>query len=333
MAKHKRGKDMKNTNFNVPIPGGTISTVLASKISAERHKRIEHLTFEIPLADGGALTGEIDSPEGKALGNILLVHGLASSCHDPSVVRQGSYLAQQGFKVFRLNHRNAGSGKGRASSSYHADRGPDVIEALNHLSKSHVGNWLMVGQSLSGNMCLKIAGEERFTHALSLSRCVGVVSISPIIDLATSSRKMSHRAFGQFDQMFTTKMKSYLKKNVTLTPDLVSAVDSARTLSELDEKFVAAALGLKNAKEYYDGASSAHYLEEIRIPTIVFAAKNYPIAPKTHELLSRITNPSISFKSTHFGGHLAFLSFSLPKMRFEFSIDARLADACKGLLK
>lgn len=322
---------MKSNFGSLAIPYGSLSTILAARFSERQVVKKSSPRFEVTLSDGSVLCGEIDLPfSGTAKANILLVHGLGSSCHDPAVVRQARFLAERNFKVFRLNHRNVGSGKGKAIGFYHGFRGPDLYESLAFLQKLEPQNqWILVGQSLSGNMVLKIAGDREFSDSLMKLGCVGVAAVSPVVDLRASSLNMHKPMFGMFNNLFLRKINLYLSQFRDVDNTLLSSARRAQRLSQFDEDFLAPALGLQNAEDYYQRASCQNVLDSIRLPTEVFLAKDDPIAPGTFEILQRSKNPTVKLNIFRFGGHLGFVEFDLKKRSFWFPIDNLLAEACE----
>ncbi len=318
----------------IPIHGGSLSTIIGDRLSSRRMESMTSEFFQVPLADNSILTGEIDFLRNMDIkANILLVHGLGSSCHDPSIVRQSRYLAKNGFKVFRLNHRNTGSGRGKAVGFYHGFRGADLRDALAHLQQMEpCQKWILISHSLSGNMVMKIAGMKPYSDDLKSLGCVGVAAISPVVDLATSSRTMHKPMFGIFDKVFMKKIERYIKKLENIDDALRKAASRAKGVAEFDEFFLVPALGLSKVDEYYNLASSMDVLNQIALPTEIFCAKDDPIATGTYDILLRVRNPNIHLHASRFGGHLGFVHFDLRTWKLDFSIDSVLSIACDKML-
>lgn len=325
---------MKSNPVSLPIPHGSLATILGARFSERFVTNAVSPLFDVTLSDGSVLSGEIDLPlDGHARANILLVHGLGSSCHDPAVVRQSRCLADRGFKVYRLNHRNVGSGKGKASGFYHGFRGDDLCGALAYLQKSEpLQKWILVGQSLSGNMVMKIAGAPDSSGLLRQLGCIGVVAVSPVVDLRASSLNMHRPMFGVFNKLFLRKINNYLSRLGHVEEELLSAARRAKKLSQFDENFLAPALGLQSADDYYERASCRDVLDKIFIPTEVFLAKDDPIAPGTFEILRKSKNPFVKLNVFRFGGHLGFLEFNMLTRSFSFPIDRHLGEACERIV-
>ena len=316
-------------------PWGAGTTVLGGVLSARRvGPRAGCQPFSVALSDGSILTGECDAPAGEPIANVLLVHGLGSSCHDPAVRRQSSFLAAAGFQVFRLNHRNVGSGRGKAKGFYHGDRSQDLIEAFETLAEKNQGSWIVIGQSLSGNMVLKLAGKSDAAGRLRTRGCAGVVAISPVVDLKASSAAMGKSLNGFIDRVFIKRVQRYLKTNSHVaSAEHIRAGLECRTLSEFDARFVAPALGLNDVGEYYDHASAAAQLSSIALPTQVFIACDDPIAVGSVDTLRQAASPHLSVKATARGGHLAFLGFSGASLAPQFLIDGWVAEFCAEQLE
>ena len=309
-------------------PWGAGNTVLGGVLSARRARRQPGAhSFSVALSDGSKLTGECDAPECDPKANVLLVHGLGSSCHDPAVRRQSSFLAAAGFQVFRLNHRNVGAGRGKAKGFYHGDRSQDVLEAFEVLASSNPGKWIVIGQSLSGNMVLKLAGQGDAAERLRQQGCAGLIGISPVVDLKASSAAMGKSLNGFIDRVFIKRVQRYLKTNSHVASvEHIRAGLECRTLAEFDERFVAPALGINHVGEYYDRASAAAQLSSIFLPTQVFIACDDPIAVGTVDTLRRAASSHLSVKETARGGHLAFLGTSGASLTPQFLIDGWVAD-------
>jgi predicted alpha/beta-fold hydrolase len=307
--------------------------MLGARLSAKYIHPMESTPFSVTLNDGSILTGEIDSlGHSNPKANIILVHGLGSSCHDPSIVRQSRFLALKNFKVFRLNHRNIGSGKHKASGFYHGFRGSDIKEALADLHKREPNaRWILVGHSMSGNMVLKIAGIKEHADELKRMGCVGVSAISPVVDLRSSSHSMHKPMFGLFNNLFLKKINSYIRHLDGVDESLKTAARRVKKLFEFDEVFLAPALGLSDAQAYYDIASSKDVLNNIEIRTEVFLAKDDPIAPGTLQILRGIRNPNLIIHASRFGGHLGFVSYDFKRRKINFFIDDLLAQACERM--
>lgn len=173
-------------------------------------------------------------------------------------------------------------------------RGADLIETLAQLHKNEINKkWILVGHSLSGNMALKVAGIPQHSSALKEHGCIGVVAVSPVVDLKTSSHNMHKPMFGLFDRVFRKRIGQHLKQVNNLDPQLLRAAAQAKKLAQFDENFLAPALALQKVDEYYNLASSQDVLHKIEIATEIFLATDDPIAPRTYQILAQVNNPNI----------------------------------------
>lgn len=318
----------------ISVPGGTFNTVLASVVRSSGLNHLPCAGFDVRLRDGSSLVGELDMPSSPALANLLLVHGLGSSCREPAVRRQGLHLAREGFQVYRLNHRNVGSGAGKATGIYHAGRGPDLVEAIEALSRKS-GNrlpWIIVGQSLSGNMVLKIAGQSDSAPHLRALDVRGCVALSPIVDLEGGSASMSSPLFGLLEKSVLQRLRQYLDGVPNLKQSLRDAAQCAKTVSELDERVVAPYLGFRDRFEYYRQYSAFSELDTLQVPCHVIFSSDDPIAGNTLSYLSQGSRSRLVLDIQKHGGHLGFMKICTTRKGLVAYGDQKVAAACRALL-
>ena len=79
------------------------------------------------------------------------------------------------------------------------------------------------------------------------------------------------------------------------------------SLREFDDCYTAPRSGFKDAADYYHQASSKPLLQNIKIPTLILAAKDDPVVA-TSALENIPSNELVSIKLTESGGHLGFIS-------------------------
>jgi uncharacterized protein len=84
-------------------------------------------------------------------------------------------------------------------------------------------------------------------------------------------------------------------------------VRAARCFRDFDDVVTAPLHGFRNVDHYWSAASSAPWLEHIRVPTLVLNARNDPFLPE-HALLTatRKAAPCVVLEFPHTGGHAGF---------------------------
>jgi predicted alpha/beta-fold hydrolase len=84
---------------------------------------------------------------------------------------------------------------------------------------------------------------------------------------------------------------------------------SSRNLYEIDDRITAPAFGFGNADNYYATQSSKNFLDRIRVPALIIAAKDDTFIP--FEMYSHpafVSNPNLTLVAPDHGGHLGFLA-------------------------
>ena len=115
--------------------------------------------------------------------------------------------------------------------------------------------------------------------------------------------------------MFLSTLKPKSLKKLEAFPGLFDAARTARsrTFREFDDVVTAPLHGFRDVDHYWSAASSAPYLNAIRVPTLLLNARNDPFLPEQDLLAAaRDPSPSLLLEFPHTGGHVGFLSGPFP---------------------
>ena len=88
---------------------------------------------------------------------------------------------------------------------------------------------------------------------------------------------------------------------------------ASETLIEFDDHATGPLHGFKDAADYYRQCSSNQFLHRIRVPTLLFHARNDPFLPPRalpHEAVAE--NPALFPAFSLRGGHVGFLGGQIP---------------------
>ena len=241
----------------------------------------------------------------------LLIHGLGGSYRSPYLVRIAARLNQHGVRTFRMDLRGCGAGAGLARRPYHAGQSDDVAAALRYLAEvCPQSPTALVGFSLGGNLALKLLGEGGPRPPGNLDR---TMAICPPIDLAAAVGSLDKLLNRYYDRYFVRRLLRQASKNKALRPD-APALDfphRPRRLYEFDDLYTAPVCGFGRADNYYQRCSSLHLVGNIKVPTLVLAARDDPMIPVA--LFERAAWPSaVRLELTDHGGHLGFISRAGP---------------------
>jgi predicted alpha/beta-fold hydrolase len=236
---------------------------------------------EVPI-EGGALVAFAWWQPGTARRRaVLLVHGVGGSSESRYLLRAAVALHKKGFHTVRLNMRGAGESVVRAPSLYHAGMTEDLEAAARFVTAdARVSDLSIVGFSLGGNVALKLAGEwgER-----PLAGVRAVATISAPTDLVTVAefmerpRTLPYRAW--VVRHLVRQARAFAQHHPGRAGYDVAALSRVRKIRQYDEHVIVPMHGFKSPLDYYERASAAPHLANIRVPSLIVHADDDPMVP------------------------------------------------------
>jgi predicted alpha/beta-fold hydrolase len=254
-------------------------------------------------ADATAIAGETQPL-------LIAVHGLTASSDAPYMRTLAQRALTAGFDVLRLNVRNCGGTEHLSPTLYHSGLTGDLRAVVEQLAPRPI---LLAGFSMGGNMVLKLAGEWGESpppHVLA------VCGISVPIHLGVCARKLGERVNRIYEVRFLRELRRTVLRKRQLMPEAFGEVqwDRIRTIYDFDDAITAPAFGFRDADHYYESASSAGFLEKIRIPALLIQAQDDPFIPfEVFAGLPLEKNPHVYLEAPPHGGHVAFLAKGTPR--------------------
>jgi uncharacterized protein len=252
--------------------------------------------------DGDFIDVDFAGPAG-APRRLVLFHGL-EGCSDSHYARSlAAHAGARGWRVALPHFRGCSGEPNRKPRAYHSGDTEEIDWILRRFEKPiHA-----VGVSLGGNALLKWLG-ERAEDAKALVRRAATVSAP--IEIAAAGRALDrglNRVLYTRHFLATLKPKSLAK--LERFPGLYDAakVRAARCFRDFDDVVTAPLHGFRDVDHYWSAASSAPWLERIRVPTLVLNARNDPFLPE-HALLAatRKAAPCVMLEFPRTGGHAGF---------------------------
>jgi predicted alpha/beta-fold hydrolase len=244
------------------------------------------------------LTGRISTSRSRTL--VLLVHGLGGSAESAYLLRMARTVAAVGWSTLRLNLRGADL---KGEDYYHAGLTSDLLSVLASSEVSAHDEVFVVGFSLGGHVCLKLA-------AAPLPASVrAVVSVSAPLDLAASAHFFDEEASWLYRRHVLSSLATMLARVAERRETPVSAREAARirSIRDWDERVVAPRHGFSSAADYYAKVSAGNTLEQITVPTLILHARHDPmVPPEAVESALRSAPPSVTAIVWSRGGHLGF---------------------------
>jgi uncharacterized protein len=242
------------------------------------------------------------SPEKPPIAEIILVHGLEGSGQAGYIRSLSGAALRAGFAAHRFHMRTCGGTEHLSTTLYHAGLTSDLLFVLRSFQREGRPPAFLVGFSLGGNVVLKLAGELG-NQAGQLVR--GVCAISTPLDLAACAHRIGKRDNWIYHRRFVRLMQARLSATGRYRSRELSRL---RSLIAIDDHITAPSFGFGDAAHYYGTQSAMHYLETIRIPTLLIHAQDDTFAP-FESCIPAIPrhNPCIEMLATEHGGHLGFL--------------------------
>ncbi len=267
------------------------------------------MRHQVPLGDGDHLVLHEDQPGhvDDSQDCVLLIHGLAG-CHQSTYMsRVAERLVDSGRRVFRMDMRGCGAGKGLAMLPTHSGRSADVASALQYIAEQYPDAATnLVAFSLGGTLTLNMlaeAGEMRVGH---LERSFVICPPTELASVELHFRSFLGRRYDKFFVRFWGKqVVDRWQRFPETAPKTIPRQPSC--LREIDEMVIAPSGGFKSAKDYYRKTSPGPKLAAIRQPVTIFSSEDDPIVP-VGPLLNFPRSSSVELITTPRGGHLGFLA-------------------------
>jgi predicted alpha/beta-fold hydrolase len=260
--------------------------------------------------DGDFIDVDFGGREGAPL--VVLFHGLEGGSDSHYARAFAAQAAASGWRVAIPHWRGCSGEPNRLPRAYHSGDTQEVQWLLERFA-AYQRPLCALGVSLGGNALLKWLGEQGDAAAALVRRAAAV---SAPLDIAAAGDALD-RGLNRllYTRMFLSTLKPKSLAKLEVFPGLYDAarVRAARTFREFDHLVTAPLHGFRSVEDYWARASSAPFLEHIRVPTLLLNARNDPFLPE-HALLAatRKAAPSVMLEFPRTGGHAGFLGGPFP---------------------
>jgi len=266
-----------------------------------------------PTQPGTRVLVHENRPDGTALGEVFLHHGLEGSSRSGYMLSMAQCLLESGFAVHRINMRSCGGTEHLTDTLYYSGLTEDVSCLLERFRAGGRGPCFLVGFSLGGNVSLKLAGELGQSARVLLA---GVCAVSTPIDLHACVRRLDSGENWIYARRFVRSLLARYRRRNQENPERfpLDGIDRTRTVFDFDDRFTSKAFGFGDAPNYYATQSALRFLDGIGIPVLMVQAKDDPLIPFSifeSDAVSR--NPWIQLVTPEHGGHLGFIARRRPR--------------------
>lgn len=274
----------------------------------------------------------IDAPLGAP--RLILLHGLEGTHRSHYVRATLAEVRRRGWGADLLIFRSCGTEPNRTRRFYHSGETTDLAFVIDRVVGEHPRSpLLLAGYSLGGNVALKFLGERGSDLPPQL---LGAAAVSVPYDLERSARHIGRGFARLYEHVFLRTLRRKASEKLVRFPDLVPGgrFGAARSLWEFDDTVTAPVHGFGGATDYYTRSSSIGFLPGIRLPTLLLSAVDDPFLPS--DVLERVReiasgNPALHIEFVNRGGHVGFISGSVPWRPFYYA-EWRVAEFLSGQL-
>jgi predicted alpha/beta-fold hydrolase len=291
------------------LPGPHAQTIAGRLLRRPAVPRFERERIELPDGDFVDLDhAGIGTPAAGAP-VVLLMHGLEGSARRGYAINTYNELARRGVRAIGLNFRSCSGEPNRNARFYHSGDTADIEHVLRLIATRYPDVPRgAVGFSLGGNALLKLLGELG-TGARALVSVAAAVSVP--YDLGAGADVLDRTRIGRFyASRFITSLIAKAEAKASLLGETcdIERIREARSFREFDDAATAPIHGFAGADDYYTRSSSLHYLNAIRIPTLLLHAADDPFLPAAHFPREQVdANPHLTAVLTEHGGHVGFV--------------------------
>jgi predicted alpha/beta-fold hydrolase len=295
------------TGYQAPawLPGGHLQTIWPSLFPPPR-VRLERERWQTP--DGDFIDVDF-AGEMHAARLAVLFHGLEGSSDSHYARQLAGELPRRGYRVAIAHFRGCSGAPNRTARAYHSGDSEEVDWVLRRFGREVFA----VGISLGGNALLKWLGERGgeakriVCKAAAISAPLNVAAAGDNLDRGLN-RLLYTRHF-----LATLKPKSLAKLGAFPGLYDADALRAARTFRKFDGLVTAPLHGFRDTDDYWTRASSAPFLENIAVPTLILNARNDPFLPEGALVAAtRKASPSVLLEFPRTGGHAGFLTGPFP---------------------
>jgi uncharacterized protein len=279
------------------LPGGHLQTLYAALGPAPR---VAWRRERWDTPDGDFI--DLDWAAEGAGPLLVLFHGLEGGSSSHYARKIAAQAQARGWCCVVPHFRGCSGPANRLARAYHSGDSAELDWILRRLRPD-----CAAGVSLGGNVLLKWLGEQGDGAAPIVRRAVAV---SAPVDLAASGHALErglNRAL--YARHFLATLRAKAVDKVARHGLALDARRIARacTLHDFDDRVTAPLHGFRDADDYWARASSAPWLERIRVPTLLLNALNDPFLPRAAlERATRRVAAHVVLEFPASGGHAGF---------------------------
>jgi len=300
------------STFNSPVwlPGAHLQTIYVATLAPRGQLPYERQRWQTP--DDDFIDVDFVRCDSEPKGLVVLFHGLegnSGSQYALSVMRQARAA---GFIGCVPHFRGCSGEPNLAPRAYHSGDSEEIHWILERLAREYPSlPRYAVGVSLGGNALLKWAGETGDAGSQLVSAVAGVSAPQDLRAGATALGQGFSRLYAR--NFFKTMRRKGLIK-LQQYPGLINREQMLRAddFFAYDDAVTARMHGFKSCFDYWERSSSKQFLASIRVPTLVFNARNDPFLPERFLARPEQVSDYVQLVYPDTGGHVGFMNGPFP---------------------
>ena len=234
---------------------------------------------------------------------VILCHGLEGSSTRPYILGMARHFFENGVDVLAWNYRGCSGELNNQLRMYHSGATDDLDLVVKHAHKKYQTIYL-VGFSLGGNLSLKYLGEQGDQAVIKRA-----VTFSVPLDLYDGVQYLSKGFNIVYTKRFLKTLTSKIKLKHQQFPDQIdlSHINRIKNVFDFDDLYTSKIHGFDDAIDYYTQCSCIHFIDRIKIPTLIVNASNDTMIGKVALNPKTVSDhPFVQFLLTRQGGHCGF---------------------------
>ncbi len=291
------------------LPGPHLPTIWGKMVRRRPtvHDRLERI--ETP--DGDHVTLVRMGTIKPGVPHLFILHGLEGKITAKYAHGMLDEARKRGWSGDMMMFRSCDGEVNSARRFYHSGETTDLDFVVRRLITEHPEIHLMMcGVSLGGNVLLKWLGEQSKNVPPQIRRAA---TASVPFDLEAGARLMEKGFARVYVKHFLDTLVAKTLVKLEKYPDLCDRekLKTARTFFEFDDLLTGPVHGFTGAHDYYEKSSSIHFLDHVRVPTLLMNAWDDPFLPQN--VLASVRN--LARRNQHLvvefplrGGHVGWVA-------------------------
>lgn len=277
------------------------STIVPAKIKSYPKPNYEEERIELEDGDFLDIFWRKQNHSDRIL---ILCHGLEGSYDRTYNNTSSDYFFERGYNILAWNYRSCGKELNRTKRLYHHVAIDDLEHIVLHVLEKPYKEIYLMGFSMGGALIMNYLGQSKVN-----SRLKGASAISVPLNIQTAAAALKKFPNVVYMKNFIRTLKPKLAAKAQQFPGELNEtmLNQIKTFDEIDNYFTAPLHGFTDKDDYYTKASPIHWIQSIKVPTLIINAKNDPfLGWDSFDDGPFRQHPFLHFLLSDYGGHCGF---------------------------